>query len=454
MPEIQLPLGMKGIFKVPKSNEALVNVFNNLEGQILPRDGIVLLSTLAGGARGSFKWNDSLYAVFGTTLYKVTNVVTGATSAIGTITGSGDIQTAIGFNDAVIVDPGGDIFTLDTADTLTDISGNANFQPCVDVAHINGRFVYIPSNGDPAFFSDVGAAGTVQATSFFDAEELPDRNNGVFNFGNTLYICGEQSIELFRDVGTSPVPFQRVQGATLRWGYIGGLLEYTDTFLFVGRERSQDYGIYAIQSGRALKISNAWIDNVLRDHTALQRSQTVPGRVKFRGYDVATFTLANDSYGFYKGNWFRLDTVDNGESKPWRGGFITELDGHYYTASETELGIFDQVDEDFGSSITRQIDIGFQHPDNEWFSAQKLQLVISQGFNSAKRTVGLFTSQDNVLYGPGLFKELGELGEYEMKLDWNPVGGLGSYDGFMGLRIYTTQDLVFATNGAFLDVRP
>lgn len=456
MPKIELPTGLSEDENLPKTRTALLNCFNNAAGSILPRPGITQRgSDFTNNARGSFEWNGSLYGVWGNELRKVTDLVLGTTSLIGTIDDSEVIETAVGFNHAVIVvnAAAGKIYTLSTSDTLTDISGNSNFVPCRDVAHINGRFVYIPHDGDPAFFSDVGAAGTVQAESFFDAEELPDKNRVVFDFGNTLYIGGTDSIELYRDTGAFPVPFSRISGASLRFGFIGGLQEYVDTFLFLGREKGQDFGFYAIASGQAQKFSNPFIDKILTTYTEAELGACVPGRIKWRGYDIATFTLSRDSFGFLKGQWFRLDTVVDGASRAWKGGFITELGTKYYTASEKKLGIFEDVNTDFGQSITRQMDFGFRDPNNDSFTCQSIELGLSQGFNTGVKSVGLFLSRDNVNYSEGLYRDLGALGEYETQLTWNFSGGLGTYDGFMGIRIYTTQDLFFGIDSMFLNFR-
>lgn len=453
MARIDLPTGLQGAKDLPQTRTALRNCFNNAEGQILPRDGITGLSTKANSCRGTFKWNGFLYMVFGTELLKITDVTTGANSVIGTIAGSANIETDIGFNDAVIIVKGGSSYTLSKLDVLTDTSANSNFEPWVDVTHINGRFVYIPADGTPAKFSDVGAAGTIQPLSFFDAEELPDLNNSCFNFGNTLYIGGTDSFQLFRDTGASPVPFRVIQGATIRHGFIGGLQEYVDTFLFLGREKDQDFGFYAIGPGKAIKISNSFIDDILSTYTIAELGDCVPGRMKIQGYDVATFTLARDSFGFLKGKWFRLDTVVEGVSRPWLGGFITEFNGKYYTGSGVNIGMFGAIDTDFGNPITRLIDFGFKHPNNERFSCQSVEMGISQGFNAGVGTVAIFLTRDNVDYGPPLFRDLGAIGKYHAKLGWNYAGGLGSYDGFMGIRIYTTQAIVFATDALFLNIR-
>tara|TARA_R110000796_G_scaffold163505_2_gene280435 strand:- start:4835 stop:6091 length:1257 start_codon:yes stop_codon:yes gene_type:complete len=381
MARVQFPTTFEETEDLPRSRRALQNCFDNGKNQIISRPGIASIATTSGVARGQFVWNGSLYQVSSQQLLKVTNTTTGATSLIGTIAGAAAIEWDVGFNDAVIVVKGGAIYTLSKTDTLTDISGNTNFVPCVDVTHIDGRFVYIPENGDPAFFSDVGAAGTVQTLSFFDAEEIPDLNNSAFNFKNVLYIGGTDSFELFRNTGASPNPFARISGARISSGYIGGLVDYNSTFLFIGREKDQDFGIFAIGQGDAPKISNSAIDLILTTYTNAELANAVGSRFHWRGHDIATFSLSRHTFGFVGGNWFTLDTIENGTSGRWGGGYVNQLDGIYYTAFSNKIGKLSKINSDYGEKITRIIDTGYEQADDNFFKAQSIELGISQGFN-------------------------------------------------------------------------
>ncbi len=454
MPQIPMPPGFVGVENLPKSRQTLMNCFNNQQGAVIARPGIETISNLGTVARGQFVWNGALYEVVGTTLIKITNVETGTFTTIGTIAGNTLVESAVGFTAAVLVVRGGEIYSLDTSDTLTDISGNANYEPSDAVTFIDARFVFIPSNGaNPAFFTDANAL-TVGASNFFDAEELPDQNTTTFNLRNTLYIAGTDSFELFRNTGATPVPFSRLTGARLDYGYIGGLVFYNDTYAFVGRERDQDPGIYLVSQGRAIKISNERVDLILSQHTLEQLSRAVGNRFKWRGYDILTITLTNASFGFFNGQWFELTTIIEGEILPWNGGFIDQFEGTYYSASGTLFGKIENIDTEFGNKIPRIIDVAFQHPDNDFFACQSVSLQISQGFDGGPGddvpgTVGLALSRNNVEYGEYLFRDLGALGDYTDHLEWNYPGGLGTYDGFMGLRIYTTQSVDFNSNGLF-----
>lgn len=448
MPRIAFPTGLKGSENLPRTKENLQNCWNNGEGSIISRPGIQELKTTGSVARGGFVWNGSYYQVVSQRLIKITNTVTGDFIDIGTIADSAQIRTAIGFNTAVIVvnDSVGRIYTLDDSDNLVDIRGNSNFVSCTSVAHIDGRFIYIPFDGDPAFFSDVGNAGSVQALSFFDAEALPDRNSAAYNYKDTLYIAGTDSIQPFRNTGASPNPFIPIQGARIDYGFIGGLLEAKDAFMFVGREKDQDFGIYAVKGGQTVKISNETIDLFLANYTQEELKETIPGRFKWRGYDIATFALREDSFGYLNGNWFRLSTHFDESTGPWRAGFITQHEGTYYTAYADKIGKFSMINSDYGGRIARIMETFEAEAETRFFRTQSLEFGISQGYNTNPGSVALFLSHNNVTYGPGIYRNLGDIGNYDPKLIWNPSGGLGTYKGFLGIRVYTTESVDFSGN--------
>lgn len=453
MSRYPLPLGLTGSPSLPRSQSILLNCFNNLETPpvVLPRDGIDLLNTTGKVARGALIWRERLFQVVGESLIRIDNRDTGAFTTIGTILGSEPIDSSIGFNFATIVvkGPTGKGYTLDESDTLAEIT-DPQFKSSIGVANIQGIDVFIPFDGSPAFFGNPGQPGTIEASSFFDAEKLPDRNNSVFNLLDTLYIGGTDSFELFR-IPNNPnptVPFVAVTGGRINNGFIGGLLEFGDTFLFIGREKSQGIGIYAIGQGTAPQISNEMIQDILADYTQAELEQAIAGTIKVGGHLLATFQLDRDSFGFYKGKWFLLDSVRNGESRPWGGGFIAQLGGKYYTASEGNIGVFNpDTNTDYGERITRLIRIIFIKEDGGWFPCTRMELGISQGFNANKTTgkkngtVALRTSRDGKRFGPEVFRDLGLEGDYQSRLIWRSIG---RFQSFMVAEFYTTQDVNFS----------
>jgi hypothetical protein len=453
--EVPLPLGLEGTKELPFTRRALRNCWND-QGKIIQRSGLTLRGSNARVARGSFEWNGGLYVVASQDLLKITNVLTGAFSVIGTITGTTDIRTTNNFVEATIIVKGGALYTLDKSDVLVDISGNSNIVPCNSLTTLNSRTVYIPSDGSVAFFSDVNASGTVQALSFFDAEQLPDNNIEVFQLNNILYIAGIKSIQSFLDRGLDPVPYVPQTGR-IDNGIIGGVIEVQDdasgssAVFFIGRKKGQAAGIFAQVSGGATKISNEFIDTLLETYTEVELSEAVTGRYVWRGYDVLYFTLANDSFGFYQGNWHGLDTLINGTNVPWQVGFIQQFELKYYSFFAGNFSILADVNKDSGDPFIRIIDGGFEQGGN--FNAQSMNYHMSQGFNSAIGSVFLRMSDDNVLYGPAVAANTGAIGQYGVELDWNYPGGLGLYDRFMGYRLQTGEDINFSGTKLFIETR-
>ncbi len=453
--EIPFPLGLSGTVELPFTRKALRNCWNR-GGKIIQRPGSTLNGTTGLVARGSFEWNGGLYAVASQSLIKITDVTTGAFTTIGTIAGTEGIKTANGFNTATIIVQGGALYTLDKSDVLVDISGNANIVPCNSLTHINGRFVYIPSDGTPAFFSDVGAAGTVQVLSFFDAEQLPDNNSETFQLNNILYVGGNNSIQSFLDRGLYPVPYQSQTGR-IDVGIIGGVVETQDdgtgrtAVLFIGKKKGQVPAIFALIAGGAPKISNDAIDSILDTYTEAQLSQALTGRYVWRGNDIIYFTLANHAFGFYKGNWHGLDTLINGVNVPWQAGFIQEFALKYYSFYAGNFSVMADVNKDSGNSFVRIIDDGIEQGGN--FNAQSLQYHMSQGYNGSIGSVYLSMSDDNVTYGPYIPSSTGAIGQYGAELDWNYPGGLGLYDRFMGYRLQTGEDVNFTGSKLFIEMR-
>ncbi len=450
MARIEMPKGFDEVEDVPSTRKSLLNCFNNGEGIILSRPGIEEIADVGAVSRGQLIWNGFLYQVVGTDLIRIDDVETGAFTTIGTILGETNIRWDVTFTEATIIVDGGNLYTLDKDDVLVDFTLNANIVPCTDLVAINQRIVYIPSDGSVAFFSNVGDAATVETESFFDAEFLPDLNTSCWQLNNTLYIGGTDSIELFQDTGGSPNPFTRVTGASILNGVLGVTLEYQDTQLFIGRKKDQGFGIFVVGQGAAPQISNQAIDLILTEYTQDELGDVIVGRFNWRGYDVATFTFKRDSFAFFNGEWFILESRVVGVSRPWTAGFINQLGGTYYTSNSTKFGKLAKINTDYSERIERVIDMGFQHNDLGYFACQSIQLGISQGFNSADGSVALFLSRDNVTYGQALYRNLGDIGEYDKFLRWNYAGGLGMYDGFMGVRIYTTEDIVF--NASYLTV--
>lgn len=449
MADVALPKGFEGTANLPKTKTTLQNCWWAVD-KIINRPGINLLANTGKVARGQFVFDDEHYQIVSTDLIKITNHETAASTVEGTIASFEPIDSATGHVHQVIIVKGGNGYTFDGT-TLTQIT-DPQFLPSNSVTHINGRFVYIPSDGSPAFFSDNGDGGSIQPANFFDAEELPDKNEVAINFNNTLYIGGTDSFELFRNTGTDSASFTRLQNGRIQNGYIGGILEYNQTFLFVGREKDQDFGIYSIAQGTAPKISNEAIDTILKTYTIAQLKTVVSARFKWNGYDIATFTFPNHSFGFLGGYWFELTTQLSNNEVPWQAGYIQHYQGKYYTAYNDKMGVLVDEPTDYGQTFRKGLKMGFRSKSNKGFTLGSVEFDMSHGFNADIGSVALQLSRDNVLYGPVFYRDTGRVGQYSNELKWEYPGGLGYYSGFVGIYLWTTERIDFSATKMVLNI--
>lgn len=427
------------------------NVFLNEQGVPIQRPGINQIKELDIFARGHFVWNESRYVVFSTKLLKITDQETGDFEEIGTIAGVANIQAVEGQNHAVIIVKADDgpVYTLDKLDDLVDVSANANIPASRSIAAIDKRIIYVPWNGDPVVFSDVGAEATVQGLSVFDAEQLPDKNVAVLVLRNNLMIMGTDSTEIYQNIGTTPVPFQRRSGGAIDNGLIGGLIKYGLTYLFIGREVDQDFGIYAFGNGIATRVSNEAIDEILASYSLEVLAAATPGRIRWLGNDLATFVVGQDSFGYKEGKWFLLESQRNNQGDVFGAGFITEFEGKYYTAFSNKLGVFEDINTDYGEEITKEISFGIEEQDGLKFPVQWIEAGTSQGFNARRKINGvpvapgsmaLQLSKDNITYSAPSFIDFGKEGDYSKKIRWNR---LGSFEGFLGIKLYCRSNVKF-----------
>lgn len=437
-------MGIEGVNKLPETNKLLQNLFHTHDdnASIISRPAPSLISEVGDICRGGFEWNGSIYYIYSQELRKITDVETGAFTNIGAIAGDDLIFSAKGENTIGFIARGSASYTLDKFDVLVDTSTNPNFVPFVSIASINGRAVYVPETGEKVVYSDVGDFATIQPLSFFTPEQRPDDVVFCFTLDNYLYLAGTQSIERYKNVPTDAV-FVRV-GAAFDFGYIGGFMEGDQFVLFVGRKRNQSPGIFALDANRVVKISNAPIDKIIEDYTNQELTETISGRINWLGYDLATLTLRRDSILFFKGDWSLLNTVIDNISRPWTAGFIVEFNNRYYSGFEGKFGIFEEVNFDYGNRITRIIEMSLSQENMEYMTGALLELGVSQGFNTGeKQSIGLQTTENGVLYGPILYEDLALKGNYGDKVVWEPPGGLGTYLGFMGIRLITRENLIF-----------
>lgn len=435
MIQVPLPVTIKGSKRTPKLVEYPHNVIY-VNGGLLSRPACTrVYSVTPRKPRGQFIWDGDLYSVWGNDLYRG---VGPTQNRIGSIAGNAKIRTAKGYNGVAIATSSVEYFFDGTLTVLND----PDLPTCADVTRIDGRFVWTPVDGGPVVYSDINDAGNIDALSFFDAETLPDINKATVNIKNDLFVFGADSIERFRNVGTPTLPFVRVNNSINSVGYVGGLIETRDSFMFLGKDKDGGNQFYVYANGTAVPISTDSVNEQLEnDYTQEQLAECEGQRFNWHGADCYVFSLPGRDYVFSGSNWgyFTSDTDGVGQIRDWGFRGARFFDNEWYIQHEDGLYKFTNDNKDSLGHFSRGFRTYVRDGIESVKTLARVELSLAQFVG--RGSVGLSLSRDGVVWSDPMFRETG--GAYDNKLVFAPLGGLGKYDGYIGIEIYANTDTPF-----------
>ena len=436
--QVPLPRGISGSLATPKLEEYTLNqIFS--QGALVSRPACELVTSVTGSPRGLFERGGKLCSVFGQTMYTGTTSLT----SVGTVKGTGKIGTAKGFNHTAIATGNTNyIFDGTTLSATTDV----HLPVARSVAYVDRRFVWVNADGEAIFYSEVGNADNVLATSFFDAETLPDENRLALNIRNDVFIFGVNSIERFRNVGTSSAPFVRVNNSIVSVGYVGGIVQTRDSFIFLGWDKEGGYQFYIHADGGAVPVSTDAINEILNTQYTKEQLETVSGqRFNWRGVDCYAFEMPDRTFIFSGGspsNWGYLSSGTPIDLNYDRWGYQNAklFNDTWFVQKSDGLYKLTTADSDTSGDFSRGFKTFMRVGDESVFTLSTLELSLAQNIETS--TVGLSLSKDGHLWSDVMYQDTG--GEYVNRLRFMAPGGLGRYEGYAGIIIRTTSNVPFS----------
>ena len=343
-----------------------------------------------------------IYAVKGGRLTSLNS--SGTLVEVGLVSGTAPVSMAR--NDAAtqqaVILGGGFVYMVEGG-LLSSLG--LEFTP-IDVTFCGGRFVFAEDNGT-FHWSDINSA-TVNALSFANAEANPDGLTSVLGVGNTLYLAGKVTTEVWAVAESSRAPFVRVGGAALNIGTSSphAFKPFNNGVVMVG----EDNAVYQLNGYQYSPISSNEVSLLIERETdksaiigfthrrGVNWFYTLRGSDWTREYNAATQTWADreDKYGnqwhcqhhvkAWGRDFFGDDTTgqifegdytlftDNSDDMPW--GFDTQI------LHDSPNGLsFERIDLDVevgdGESLTDEAEIIVMWSDDNkvtWKGERRLSL--------------------------------------------------------------------------------
>lgn len=458
MPKIALPTGRRGAKASPKLTQRVENlIYQQGETPVLmPRPAVTSVASAKGSCRGMGVFRnistgeEELYFVSSDVLYRLnvsSDYVTEnlrpidiTLTEIGTIPVGGDCQLVSSFTHLCVLIEGGDAYMYDGT-TLTKVT-SPNYKPSQSVAFDAGRFVFVPSDGEPFFWTNTGDPLTIDAVNFADAESATDPNRAVIERKGSIYVLGDRTVEQQRYEPSQNV-YVRVGGASASVGYVGGLTEFGETFAFLGRDSGGSFQFY-VMGASPEPMGNDSIQEMLAGEYSNRELRGVKGRqVTHKGVTCLLFYLPDQTLAFYGdwGNWrsegretWRVNNIQSAYGFRWTGDSVSN-----------DIGILKDNALDYGAENQWLFQTHIKGEPRSNFLIKRIYADCTRGLTAyvededgavvstdRQSHVGLSISQDGRTFSPTQWRSLGEPGNYNAEVSWgSPVVKARDYCGII-----------------------
>lgn len=336
---------------------------------LLGTPGSTLWATLpfqTSPIRGWHVIGTTLYVVAGNALYSVNTTGTPTQLATG-IAGTGRVEIADNSIQLIIVTGGpGYVYTVATT-TLTTITDPFFPTGATSVVFINGRFVANKPNTREFYVSALldGLTWTYLGVTpiFGTKENSSDLLLRVSNLNGTLVLWGQQTVEFWQDVGTLPLPYQRINGATQSWGLAAVLsnVEVGNTQMFLGYAPDGGISVIRLNGYVAEPVSDSDLDTLFSRFN--QVSDAVAYTYTAYGHAIYQITFPSENRSFAydtkTGIWHDAQTGVADQARHFSTYGVTFNGKNYVSGSDNSVSKIYELNvdtyTDTGTPIKRQV---------------------------------------------------------------------------------------------------
>lgn len=385
-----------------------------------------------------------LYVVAGGTLYSLTT--NGTITALGTLNAvstTGNVVLADNGVQLLVVDGvAGYVYTIVTGSYAQAALNNAgSFGIITDVnfpngtnsvCFLDGRLVAVKVGTRQFYCSE-----QYDATNWTNSSSLPtygtkdnasDPLVAVVEMNGLLVLIGQQTTEFWQDVGSYPLPFSRVQGATRSYGIVAlySLAFINESWIFVGQGKTGGGGnsveIFQLKGMAIQRISVSDVEDIIDDFTVW--SDAVAFSYVYCGHQMyqVTFPTGNRSflYDATMNLWSEVQTSLNLLTRHL-ANLGTTFNNNILVSDPNSSVVYTLTQESFtdnGIPIKRQVTSRHIHVDGNDFAVDELWLDVQTGVGlqagqGQNPQIMLRVSKDNGrTFGAEQWAAMGAVGQY------------------------------------------
>lgn len=338
--------------------------------EIVGAPGAVLFSSLGvGPGRGLFVMRGVLYAVSGTTLYRIDEA--GSETVLGTLPGSTKLTFA--GNGVEIVFSNRYIYSGGTVQQITD----TDLPAITSVDFIDGFVVYGESGSGKWGCSELYDGATYDALKFATAEAWPDDLVTLKVDHRQVMLFGQETTEIWWNSGIAGFPFERLSGGFVEYGCLAtlGVAKQDNSVFWLANDRT----IRRLTGQTPQRVSQHGVEERLSSYSRVDDCEAFP--LNWNGHLLVVFRFptvgATWAYDCTTGEWHERESdgstwniVDAAQC--YGRVFVQHSDGRVGYLSDTEY-------EEFGEPLIRKVVYPSVYQGSQRLFHSQLDLVFKTG---------------------------------------------------------------------------
>lgn len=389
--------------------------------------------------RGSHKVGGIPYFVNGNVLYRQERTISGdletfAVVALGAIEGTGRVSMADNGTQLCIMVPGGKgyIFTSspDTLTEITDLDFRANGDP-QHVIYVDSYFLF-NTDSKKYIVSALNDGLAYNALDFGSAEYDPDVIAVPMVFRNQVFLGGSQTLEAVQNIGGADFPFQRT-GLFIDTGVSApfSVVKLSNRLMWIGAGEDEGPAIWELTGNEPTKISTTAIDTLLQSFTDTEVSEAFAWSYATKGAYFVAFSLPTTTlvYDLVTQRWHErksqvVDANQVTQTVRDRTNSVVSAYGRILVGDSQDGrigGLNDDVYDEYGSNIIRQVSTQPFQNNMQEFSVPYLELTMESGVGNDAAPDPLIRmdySKDGKTWSDSFARRIGKKGEYKRRQIW------------------------------------
>jgi len=378
--------------------------------------------------RGLHQMGTALFAVIGVGVYRF--AINGVGVLLGTIPAGGPVSLDSNGELLCIVLPDtGQGFVVDRSSGVITPITDTDFLGATSVCVIGGYYVFSRQNSGEFFLSAINDPLTFDALDFATAEGQPDNLVTVLRAGDSLWLFGERTVEVWSNTGATDFPFLKISGGFVSRGTPArfSVTERLGGPVWLGNDRA----VYTAQGVLPQKISSAEMDQAVGGYERIDDAEAWVYEQDGHAYYVLTFPDAGDTWVI---NLTAQATAHERESEgveiwrptrgvPFAGGIVA---GDFFNG---KLWLIDPAYGLEGDAQIIRVATGtvFHSEGRRVFIDRVVvEFEAGAGLNAGQGSeplVGLSWSDDGgFTFGNEIQVSIGRIGEYRKRAEWRRCG--------------------------------